>query len=252
MAEKFNEEGKTICQLCGKAFHVITPKHLERKHNITMKLYREQFPEFPITSKQFMAKQQRQRSTLFLEAEKAKEKEVEEVKEIIRKNEDFIEEGEPESKPAVEAEITPFEEEEAKTPKIEEVDFEGEPTPLPSKGEIAFMETSPQEKIDLILYLRGLFPDIKNNYVVVKKNFLGELVYQFITDMADPVLKVIFWFPRSFWHNENLEFTRLRDRLIEDEWNIIVINSRNPSVRDIEKALRSSDLINKVEQNTNY
>jgi len=251
MAEKFNEEGKAICQLCGKAFHVITPKHLERKHDITMKLYREQFPEFPITSKQFMAKQQRQRSTLFLEAEKAKEREIEEVKETIRKNEDFIEEGEPESKPIVETEITPFEEE-TKTPKIEEVDFEEEPLPPPSKGEIAFMETSPREKIDLILYMRGLFPDIKNNYVVVKKDFRGELVYQFITDMADPVLKVIFLFPRAFWHNECLDFLRLRDRLIEDEWNIVMINSRNPSVRDIEKALRSSDLINKVEQNTNY
>lgn len=256
MVQQFSEDGRAICQLCGKAFHVITPKHLERKHDTTIKLYKEQFPEFPIVSKQFMAKQQRSRSTLFQEATKEKESEVEEVRETIRRNEDFIEEGDPESEPKIEPEIEPeitipIEEDETKVPLVEEVDFGEEPLPTP-KEEIEFVETSPQEKIDIVRYLKGIFPHIRNNYSVVKKGLHGDTQYQLVTDMADPVAKVIFSFPRSFWHNETLDFDRLRERLATDGWDVVVINSRNPLIRDVEKVVRTSDLLNKVEQNTNY
>ena len=245
MVQHFSEDGRAICQLCGRSFHVITPKHLERKHDTTIKLYREQFPEFPIVSKQFMAKQQRQRSTLFQGAEEEKKKEVEEVLETIRRNEDFIEEGEPEI-------ALPIEEDETRIPKIEEVDFEKEPLPVPPKDEIEFLETSPQEKIDIVRYLKGIFPHMKNNFAVEKRGLHGEMHYQLVTDMADPKLRVIFSFPRSFWHNETLDFNRLKEQLIADGWDVVVINSRNPSIGDVEKVLRTSDLMNKVEQNTNY
>jgi len=248
MVQHFSEDGRAVCQLCGKSFHVITPKHLERKHDTTVKLYREQFPEFPIVSKQFMAKQQRQRSTLFQGAEEEKKKEVEEVLETIRRNEDFIEEDKPEVKPEI---APPIEEDDTRVPTIEELDFEKEVIPAP-EDEIEFMETSPQEKIDIVRHLKGVFPHMRNNFAVVKKSLHGNIDYQLITDMADPVIKVVFSFPRSFWHNESLDFNRVKEYLIADGWYVVVINSRNPSIRDVEKVLESTDLISKVEQNINY
>jgi very-short-patch-repair endonuclease len=52
---EFDEKGKLICQICGKSFLTLSPKHLE-KHNITFDDYRKRYPNAPITSKEFNAR----------------------------------------------------------------------------------------------------------------------------------------------------------------------------------------------------
>lgn len=50
-----NEKGKVICQVCGKAYLVISPKHLE-KHNIKYEDYTKRFPKAPLSSREFIAR----------------------------------------------------------------------------------------------------------------------------------------------------------------------------------------------------
>lgn len=47
------EDGKIVCQLCGKPFDLITPSHLKRSHDTTYEKYRDLFPGAPLTSKQY-------------------------------------------------------------------------------------------------------------------------------------------------------------------------------------------------------
>ena len=51
----FDEKGKLICQICGKSFLVITPRHLQL-HNIKYDAYTKRFPEAPLSSKEFIAR----------------------------------------------------------------------------------------------------------------------------------------------------------------------------------------------------
>jgi hypothetical protein len=37
-----------ICRLCSNEYHVLTDKHMKRKHNITLSQYKEQFPDAEI------------------------------------------------------------------------------------------------------------------------------------------------------------------------------------------------------------
>ena len=47
-------DGKVICQLCGKSFLVISPKHLG-KHDIRYSEYKLRFPDAPLSTSEFAA-----------------------------------------------------------------------------------------------------------------------------------------------------------------------------------------------------
>lgn len=50
----FDKNGKLICQICGKSFLVISPRHLG-KHNIKYHDYTKRFPQAPLSSEEFIA-----------------------------------------------------------------------------------------------------------------------------------------------------------------------------------------------------
>ena len=52
----FDENEKVICQLCGKPFMVISPRHLSGKHEIKYSEYKLRFPDAPLSSAEFTAK----------------------------------------------------------------------------------------------------------------------------------------------------------------------------------------------------
>jgi very-short-patch-repair endonuclease len=67
----------------------------------------------------------------------------------------------------------------------------------------------------------------------------GRLFFEFISDIADPVLKVNVEFPQAFWHNRGAYEDPLRDiKLEEYGWKVIRINSKSPSLKDIEEAIK--------------
>ena len=53
MFEKFDREGKVICQLCGQSFLRLTSTHLKKSHNLSIAEYRKNFPDFPMIALYF-------------------------------------------------------------------------------------------------------------------------------------------------------------------------------------------------------
>jgi len=51
----FDESGKIICQICGKSYLVVNPRHL-KGHGVTFKEYQDRFPDAPLSSKEFIAR----------------------------------------------------------------------------------------------------------------------------------------------------------------------------------------------------
>ena len=49
-----DEKGKLVCQLCGKSFLVISPKHLAN-HDIRYSEYKLRFPDAPLSTSEFAA-----------------------------------------------------------------------------------------------------------------------------------------------------------------------------------------------------
>ena len=74
----FNEKKKVICQICGKPFLVISPKHLE-KHNIKYGDYKKRFPDAPLSTQEFKARGKFGKTKLFEHDEIGEEQLVDET-----------------------------------------------------------------------------------------------------------------------------------------------------------------------------
>ena len=73
----FNEKGKVVCQICGKPFLVISPRHLG-KHNIKYADYTKRFPDAPLSTQEFKARGVYGKTKLFKEDEIGPEQLVDE------------------------------------------------------------------------------------------------------------------------------------------------------------------------------
>lgn len=90
-------------------------------------------------------------------------------------------------------------------------------------------------KVKILQYLYKNFRNIENNYQIVKLRLDGNPEYIYITDMADPVRKVLFNFPNAFWHNFDCFPDHRKRKILEaDGWMWIDINNKNPVVKDLE------------------
>lgn len=202
--EHFTNDGKVICQLCGKPYKLISPTHLKNSHGMSLDTYKEQFPDVPLSSKQFRAQQQ------FKSKTKVKEKPKNE-KELYS---DLIEE-EP---------ISPIEEIKKEEVKIEKAPVE--------------FKTTNKVKLSFLKELYKKFPNIKENYTIEKHSLSGQIEYIYITDIADPILRIEFSFPKAAWHNNDMKQKILRQRNLEaDGWRCVVIESVNPNMDELIAAL---------------
>jgi very-short-patch-repair endonuclease len=67
----------------------------------------------------------------------------------------------------------------------------------------------------------------------------GRMLFEFISDFSDPVLKVNIEFPNAFWHNRmRFDDPTREQKLKECGWKVIKINSKAPSFQDIRKKLK--------------
>lgn len=73
----YNEKGKVICQICGKPFLVISPRHLD-KHNIKYEDYTRRFPKAPLSTAEFKARGKFGKTKLFEQDEIGPEQLVDE------------------------------------------------------------------------------------------------------------------------------------------------------------------------------
>ena len=73
----FDEKGKVVCQICGKSFLVISPRHLG-KHNIIYADYTKRFPDAPLSTQEFKARGKYGKTKLFEQEEIGPEQLVDE------------------------------------------------------------------------------------------------------------------------------------------------------------------------------
>lgn len=201
--QPYNEQGKVICQLCGKPFTVITPSHLKKVHSVTYDQYRARFGDY-LASEEFTAKIKYGRTKGLLATS---EKEIGEDIQIVDE------------------------------PIVEDVFNVGEILSVGTK------DKDPMTKMRKLYLdrLRVQFANMRENYVIQEYTLGGNLKYEFITDFCDPVLKIIVDFPSAFFHNNDVYIDLSKNnKLKADNWMIITISGRSPSLAEVDAQVQQA------------
>ena len=197
----FDEEtGKIHCQICGNKYLVISPKHLV-KHNISHSDYTKRYPNAPLSSKEFNIKSKYGK-----------------VKDLFAPTEsDELEEVMVTEEPNIEDDID-----------IEKI-----------LKEKSHKDPVKQSKAQVLDTLRSYFTNVRADYMIEEYGPMsGRMKYQFITDFTDPILRIVIQFPNTFWHNRDVHIDLSKHyKLEEDGWKVLVVKSRNPNRKDIQKVV---------------
>ena len=181
--------GRVICQLCGKSYLVISPKHLQT-HDVTYSEYKLRFPDAPLSCEEFTASSKYGK-----------------VKEMFTFEDETKVEEEIEDEPEIEY-------------HIEKV--------INIKKEDLFTRS----KNKMVEHLKLFFFHIQKDYMISFPSF------QYISDFADPILKIDVECPNTFWHNDTSGDTTRNQKLKSMGWKVIEIKSKAPTYEDIEKAIK--------------
>jgi uncharacterized Zn finger protein (UPF0148 family) len=199
----FDDEGKVVCQICGDAFQVISPRHLT-KHKIQYADYTKRYPDAPLSSDQFAAK-----------SKYGKAKDLFSSDDAIGDEEIYVEED------------TDFDElnlDEIIQKQLKEIKH-----PMMA------------QKDRIYDHLRTHFANIEKDYMIREISPLSKKqLFEYITDFCDPVLRIVVQFPKAFWHNKDMNIDPLkRKRLKERGWKVLDVNSRAPSLEDVDSVIDS-------------
>lgn len=200
----FDEKtNKVVCQICGKGFLVISPRHLG-KHNISYTDYTKRYPTAPLSSKEFSAKTKYGKvKDLFTPTEIKPDDDLGEV--IVHEQ------------PTIEEDIA-----------IDQM-----------LKEKAHKDPIRQLKAQVLDTLRMYLTNIRQDFLITEYGSRsGNLKYQFITDFADPILRVVVQFPNTFWHNKEVNVDPMKnDKLESDGWRVLIVKSKNPSRKNIHEVV---------------
>jgi hypothetical protein len=204
----FSEEGKVNCQLCGKPFLVIAPKHLAT-HGVIYSEYKLRFPNAPLSCEEFEK-----------QSKYGKEKKIF-VEETLDKIEEDFEEVEVLEDPSIDEEIDL---EKAFTDEVSDT------------GDIC-----DKSKNKILDYLRSFYTNVRKDYMIQIFDLEKNLLFETISDFSDPVLKVNIEFPKTFWHNRDAYIKPSRKVTLQQYgWKVIEINSNSPTYEQIKTAIESS------------
>ena len=178
---------------------VISPRHLSGKHDIQYGEYKLRFPDAPLSSAEFNAKSKFGKVKGVFDDDV----EVEELNEIER---EFAELEDPEVHSEVEIDIS----------KLTET-IRRHKDPMEAK------------KSKILEHLRTFFSNIQQDYVIHLIDGGGQLNEEYITDFADPVLKVNVEFPDTFWHNQGYIDLMRDEKMKSYGWKIIKVPGQSPS-----------------------
>jgi len=223
--EQYDETGKVICILCGKAYHQITPQHLKKEHDMTIEDFKSKYPDVSLTGLAFRSKQKYKYSDIFDQMATV----VEEVK--IEDREDF----EIDKIPSI-----PKNFQQSVTNLIEEVNSivnTKKTYPNPNNS-------IHREKLKILDFLLTIFPnDLQNSYFIEKRSLDGYLQYRLITDICIPSKKIVIEFPNTFWHNQDMATFNKYNILQRNGWKIVEIPGVLPSKEEIKNSLIKFNLI---------
>lgn len=196
----FDEKEKVICQICGKSFLVISPRHLD-KHNIVYADYTRRFPKAPLSTQEFTARGRYGKTKIFDDNDTD--------------------------------EIGPEQLNEEKEPEIEELVIE---KLSKSQENITPMDTMKAKIID---HLKLYFANVRKDYLIRQFGIDNGLKFEFITDFCDPILMVVIQFPDTFWHNSEAAIDLNKNyKLSQYGWKIIEIPTPSPSFELIDQYLK--------------
>lgn len=201
------ENGKVICQECGKRLKIITPSHL-KKDGLTIDQYREKYPDAPLSADEFSAlrKYGSNKNDMF-KKEDDSEKDFEEI---------FNEELE-----------NSLEEEYKVEENYDREDY------IENEFEGRFKNTVFQsnQKKNVLKTLFSFHRNIQPDYFVEIFAFGNSLQHKFVTDFAIPDEKIAIFCPDVFWHNsEDPTHPDKYNILKENGWTVIEIRGKDPLV----------------------
>lgn len=230
---EFNKQGKVNCQLCGKSYLVISPTHLLHKHNVTVEQYQIRFPKLSLSTEEFRARGKYGRSGLFGEKLQEKLRDIDEIKDGDLPDE----KPRTPTGPVIEDIITYDTNKKSRAPTDPVIEDIAPPdTDKPKIPE----DPITRKKHQILDFLKETFPNTQENYLISKKSLTGHLRYEYITDFADSVLKIDFEFPDTFWHNrDNYQDLKRNLRLEDDGWKVVVVRGHNPTIKMLEKIIKS-------------
>jgi len=209
---------KIKCMICGKETSLITSTHLHM-HNTTVAEYKINFPEAPLSGSSFRGN-------------------VGKSMRKINKNDDTVLDSLIESSPKVDK---------SKLPLIEEL-IETRLPPVLKRLKSKFVDPSNSihpEKLEILDYLIGIFPDVQNNYRYEGRTLAQIIEFIIMTDIAIPSKNIDLEFPKSFWHN--IDYCRpdgvKNPTMRQNGWDVIEIDSTHPDVEDVKKILKEKKYI---------
>jgi hypothetical protein len=185
----FNEKGKLICQICGKPFLVISPRHLA-KHNIKYQDYTKRFPKAPLSSQEFIARGK------------------------YGKHKDFFKDGE----------LGPEQLVDETDPEIEELDVEKF---IKNQKPLTPMESMKARILDhLKLYFANIRKDYLISQYGVDNRLKFEFITDFCDPILKVVIQFpdTFWHNQEAAIDPNKNV-----KLQQYGWKVIEIPSKNPS-----------------------
>lgn len=265
------KDGYTICQLCGEKFISITNTHLEKIHDISFEDYKKRFPESPsVGPKKTELKEKRKAEQLDREVqEKLKEHLVEipkeeeissnktETEEMVEKKKES--DGEFDPQDYIKDILKEFDDELKKEYRSKNEDRVTEPV-IDTDFDLSLMSSLDndskkdmkvitqegkqkgfilKDKDRLLNNLKEIYPNIKKDLFIRKVAGSGKLVYEYISDFADPVLKINVEFVKAFWHNRNkYQDLNRNDILRKDGWKVVVINKPTVTRKELFSILK--------------
>ena len=91
--------------------------------------------------------------------------------------------------------------------------------------------------------LKRFLPDIQKSYAIRSLYPVTNIViFEFMTDFADPLRKIDIEFPNTFWHHRDVADTARKSKLKELGWRIVELQTDSPTRQEIEKAFEGLDL----------
>lgn len=221
-------EDKVKCQLCGKKYKIISPTHLGRAHNMTVKEYKEKFPDANLVP-------DKQLENLRRMSKKSHRKFSDSARESVVDIE-FLE-GQKKEEEKAEEKVEKKEDREITIKKSDEEIFSEIDKTKQKKPVVLATETYHEE---LTRRLIEAFPDIKPNYEVRKINQMGRaLEYSYVLDYAFPDHKIAIEFIDSYFYNGLHIDRETKIRLLSaDGWDILTIKGSIPRISTVVKEIK--------------
>ena len=217
MEDKEPKDGKVSCAICGKRFKIITPRHL-KQHRMSLADYKRKYPNSPISGSQFSASTKYAHADVFTEDKKTEEITTPNgTVDYDKMMSDIDEDG-------VIVEDNSFPEIEEMTTR--EVNFE--PVPEDRMG---------REKITILNLLRSYYPKVQKDFFIRKFTLSNQLDYEYISDFADPIAKVLFDFPKMFWHNDYITNKIRNVKLQKEGWKIFTFTISSMNLEKVKNQL---------------